>query len=215
MTCPKPPSGGGATETAPGDRTALRLEPDQWDHWYRTGHPTVVSHKETELFYHHVAPKAGMRAVDLACGNGQWTRQLTAWGLTVHGFDFAPEALKQAAAAGSHGGLTYGRWDIDGEPIPSDLRPGAVDVATCRYALPYLQYERLLTDVGRWLRPSGTFYALAYVDRSADGSSKPGSDPFHRAFTDKELQALGSGWAYRQTYSLSRTQMAVVLRDYG
>ncbi|MFD3504850.1 GNAT family N-acetyltransferase [Streptomyces sp. NPDC058678] len=43
----------------------------------------------------------------------------------------------------------------------------------------------------------------------------PRSELFHRAFTDKELQALGSRWAYRQTYSLSRTQRAVVLRDYG
>ncbi|QIY93061.1 methyltransferase domain-containing protein [Streptomyces sp. S1D4-11] len=84
-----------------GDRTTVRLPPDQWDHWYRTGHPTVNSRKESDLFYGHVASEVGMRAVDLACGNGQWTRQLTSWGLTVRGFDFAPEALKQAAAAGS------------------------------------------------------------------------------------------------------------------
>ncbi len=40
----------------------------------------MVSHKEAQLFYDHVAPRPGMSAVDLACGNGQWTRQLAAWG---------------------------------------------------------------------------------------------------------------------------------------
>lgn len=155
-----------------------------------------------------------MPGTDHPAPNGQWTRQLAAWGLTVQGFDFAPEALKQAAAAGSHDGLTYEAWDIDGAPIPSALRPRTVDVVTCRYALPYLQHERLLTDVGRWLRPSGIFYALAYVGHeSRNGKSR--SDPFHRGFTEEKIQALGSGWASRRTYSLGQSQRAVVLRGYG
>jgi hypothetical protein len=43
----------------------------------------VVSHKEAQLFYEHVAPRSGMSAVDLVCGNGQWTRQLAAWRLNA------------------------------------------------------------------------------------------------------------------------------------
>ncbi|MGX1266843.1 SAM-dependent methyltransferase [Streptomyces phaeoluteigriseus] len=151
--------------------------------------------------------------MDLACGNGQWTRQLAAWGLNTHGFDFSAEALRQAAAAGAPD-VTYTYWDIDGDPIHHNLRPGSVDLVTCRYSLPYLQYERLLTDVGRWLPPSGTFYALVYVDQPGV-SRKPDADPFHRGFTEDEIQALSSGWAFRRTYSLSRSQKAVVLRGYS
>lgn len=196
-----------------GSPNGVRLSPEQWDHWYQTGWPTMVSHKEAQLFYNHVAPSPGTSAVDLACGNGQWTRQLAAWGLNTHGFDFSAEALRQAAAAGAPD-VTYTYWDIDGDPIHHNLRPGSVDLVTCRYSLPYLQYERLLTDVGRWLPPSGTFYALVYVDQPGV-SRKPDADPFHRGFTEDEIQALSSGWAFRRTYSLSRSQKAVVLRGYS
>jgi SAM-dependent methyltransferase len=191
----------------------VRLPPEQWDHWYQTGRPTAVSHKEAQLFYDHVAPRPGMSAVDLACGNGQWTRQLAAWGLYATGLDFSAEALRQAMAAGV-ADVTYAHWDIDGDPIHHSLQPGSADLVTCRYALPYLQYERLLTDIGRWLRPSGTFYALVYVDQPGE-SRKPDTDPFHRGLTEQELQTLSSGWAFRRTYSPSRRQRAVVLRGYS
>ncbi|MER7576699.1 hypothetical protein [Streptomyces sp. NPDC126514] len=45
-------------------------------------------------------------------------------------------------------------WGIDGDPIHRSLQPGSADLVTCRAALSYLQYERLLADVGRWLRSS-------------------------------------------------------------
>ncbi|QIY93060.1 hypothetical protein HEP87_01005 [Streptomyces sp. S1D4-11] len=38
--------------------------------------------------------------------------------------------------------LLVGKYVTVDTPIPSVLRPGTVDVVTCRYALPYLQYER-------------------------------------------------------------------------
>ncbi|MFF9120462.1 hypothetical protein ACF09Y_33650 [Streptomyces massasporeus] len=56
---------------ATGSPGGVRLPPEQWDHWYQTGLPTAVSHKEALLFYDHVTPRPGMSAVDLACGNGQ------------------------------------------------------------------------------------------------------------------------------------------------
>ena len=202
----------------------LRLSPADWDAWYQTGHPTVVSHKEADRFHQRIAPKPGLNAVDLACGCGQWTRQLAAWGLTVRGYDFSPEALRQAAAAGLRDELAYEQWDIDGEPIPRDLLPGSVGLVTCRYALPYLQYARLLTDVGRWLTSDGTFYALVRVDRTeaaadedpaANDQQDTAPDPYHRGFTEQQIETLGYGWAHCQTYSLSRRHRAIVLRGYG
>ncbi|MFE2470286.1 class I SAM-dependent methyltransferase [Streptomyces mirabilis] len=201
----------------------LRLSPADWDRWYRTGHPSVVSHKECDRFYGRVAPRPGMTAVDLACGSGQWTRQLAAWGLTVTGYDFSTESLRQANAAGLRDRLTYARWDIDGEAIPRNLLPGSLNLVTCRFALPYLAYARLLTDVGRWLDPdSGTFYALVRVDRqgadegqAADTEPDAAPDPFHRRLTEEQIETLGYGWAHCEMYSLSRRHRAIVLRGYG
>lgn len=134
-------------------------------------------------------------------------------GLNATGFDFSAEALRQATAAGA-ADVTYAHWDIDGDPIHHNLQPSSADLVTCRYALPYLQYERLPTDVGRWLRPSGTFYALVYVDQPGE-SREPDTDLFHRGLAERELQTLNSGWAFRRTYSLSRSEKAVVLRGYS
>ncbi|GAA3153954.1 hypothetical protein GCM10010449_84310 [Streptomyces rectiviolaceus] len=138
------------------------------------------------------------------------------------GYDFSPEALRQAANAGMRDRLSYARWDIDVESIPDDLRPSGIDVVTCRFALPYLDRARLLTDVGRWLADSGTFYALVRVDvQGADTRPAPGPDEaagaeaFRRGLTEEQIQSLGHGWAHRETYSLSRWHRAIMLRGYG
>lgn len=195
-----------------------------WDTWYTTARPTVVSDKESEAFRRAVDLQSGITAVDLGCGSGQWTRQLAAWGITVTGYDFSTEALRQAHAAGPRDQLTYARWDITAEPIPPDLKPASLDLVTCRYALPYLDYARLATDIGRWLKPSGTFYALIRAAAEDDQAETPGREeerrdkdplgPFHRALSQKQIDSLGSGWASRTTYRLSSRSRALVLREY-
>jgi len=193
-----------------------------WDTWYTTARPTVVTDKESANFRRAVSLRPGMDAVDLACGSGQWTRQLAAWGLRVAGYDYSAEALRQARAAGPRDELSYTRWDITADPIPPDLKPASLDLVTCRYALPFLEHARLLTDVGRWLRPGGTFYALVRVaaeDLETEGSRREGErtdplGPFHRAMSETQIDALGSGWASRTTYRLSRRSCALVLRGY-
>ncbi|WP_316779738.1 class I SAM-dependent methyltransferase [Streptomyces sasae] len=200
----------------------MRLSPEQWDNWYRTGRPTVVSHKEAAFVYDHVALKPGTSAVDLACGTGQWTRQLAAWGLAAYGFDFSTEALRQASAAAS-ANVTYARWDIDSAPIPHLLQPRTVDLVTCRYALPYLQHGRLMTDIGRWLTPDGTFYALVRLKPTSITSSPAHTGPhpptaealFHRGFTEEQIHTLGAGWASQEVYSLSPHKRVIILRGYG
>ncbi|MFJ4633970.1 methyltransferase domain-containing protein [Streptomyces sp. NPDC088847] len=78
------------------------------------------------------------------------------------------EALRRAQAAAPRSNLSYARWDSVADPITRRLAPGSLDVVTCRYGLPFLEPGRLLTDVGRWLKPDGVFYALVHVGAGAD-----------------------------------------------
>ncbi|MDW4909849.1 class I SAM-dependent methyltransferase [Streptomyces sp. ADMS] len=198
--------------------TVQRPTPADWDSWYTAGWPAVVTDKESESFHRTVQPYPGMTAVDLACGNGQWMRQLTAWGVFVTGYDFSTEALRQARAAGLPDGLSYAQWDIDAEPIPPALMPGSLDLVTCRHALPYLEYARVLTDVGRWLKPSGIFYALVRVADDQDNATAQSDsvlESFHRGFTEAQIDGIGIGWARRTTYRLSARNCGIVLRGYG
>ncbi|MGW1364736.1 class I SAM-dependent methyltransferase [Streptomyces chartreusis] len=206
--------------------SVVPLAAADWDHWLTTGRPQVVTDKEAVQFHRLVRPRPGMTAADLGCGSGQWTRRLADWGLRVTGYDFSDEALRQATAAGLRGGPSYVRWDVNAEPIPPDLKPASLDLVTCRYVFPYLDCGRLLTDVGRWLRPTGAFYALVRVQpgdpqedatlTSSDGLRLDTAlDAFQRGMTEEQLGALGSGWAHRETYRLSPQRHGVVLRGYA
>ncbi|MEV1081997.1 class I SAM-dependent methyltransferase [Streptomyces sp. NPDC050211] len=205
---------------------SCRLSADDWNEWAATAPTTAVSPAESEHFHQRVGPRAGMTAIDLACGTGQWTQQLAAWGMAVTGYDFSDQALRQAEAEGLREGLAYALWDIVADPIPTELRPGTLDLVTCRYGLPYLEPGRLLTDVGRWLKPDGVFYAIVHVGadperRNRTGwqvhDSSTGTAAFHQpmGLTDKQLTELGAGWVRREVHQLGHQQKAIVLSGYG
>ncbi|MFJ9121320.1 class I SAM-dependent methyltransferase [Streptomyces sp. NPDC102394] len=182
-----------------------------------------IADEEVAHFEQIVRPRPGMTAVDLACGTGRWTRRLAAWGMTVTGFDSCDAALAQAQAAGSYQGLSYMRWDIVADPIPAELGPGQFDIVTCRYGLQSLEPGRLLTDVGRWLKPNGIFYALVRVDpghgpadrhpRTDLGEQFTEVSPF--SVTDEYVRRLGVGWAYRAVHELGPHRRVIVLSEYG
>ncbi|WP_078532783.1 class I SAM-dependent methyltransferase [Streptomyces hokutonensis] len=207
--------------------TALRthrLSAADWNEWAASFPPVAVSPAESALFEQATAPHPGMTAIDLACGTGQWTRQLASWGLAVTGYDFSDEALRRAERAAPLKGLSYALWDIVADPIPGHLAPGSVDIVTCRYGLPYLEPGRLLTDVGRWLKPGGMFYALVHVTADADradasewrahASSPADRTPFDLGLTEAHLRDIGAGWARREVHHLDRRLRTIVLSGY-
>ncbi|MGI5414197.1 class I SAM-dependent methyltransferase [Streptomyces chartreusis] len=201
-----------------------RLSAADWNQWAAASHPDDVSVLEADHFQRIASPIPGKTAVDLACGNGHWTRQLAAWGMTVTGYDFSDEALRRAEAAGSCARLSYRLWDIVADPIPPSLVPGQLDVVTCRHGLPYLEPGRLLTDVGRWLKPSGIFYAVVQVEpaaepgsaqRHAPGSRPSPSTPFDLRLQEEHLREVGAGWAKREVHQLGLSRRAIMLHGYG
>ncbi|MBK3564469.1 bifunctional 2-polyprenyl-6-hydroxyphenol methylase/3-demethylubiquinol 3-O-methyltransferase UbiG [Streptomyces sp. MBT62] len=166
-----------------------------------------------------------MIAVDLACGTGQWTRQLASLDMTVTGYDYSDEALRQTEVAGPREGLSYALWDIVADPIPRHLVPMAFDLITCRDGLPYLEPGRLLTDVGRWLKPDGIFYALVRVGQAHACSNPTGCQGrdgetadeslFRREISEAHLGHIGAGWTRREVHRLGRRHRAILLSGYG
>ncbi|MET7685200.1 class I SAM-dependent methyltransferase [Streptomyces sp. NPDC005423] len=200
-----------------------RLSASDWNAWACAVPPGAVHPAESARFCEAVDPRPGMTAVDLACGTGQWTRQLASWGLTVTGYDFSDEALRQAQAAAPCDSPSYALWDIVADPIPRDLAPGSLDVVTCRYGLPFLEPGRLLTDVGRWLRPNGVFYALVQVNGRADRDvaerqlrSPDSAEPtaFDLGLKEGELGTIGAGWTRNEVRPLACGDYTIVLGGY-
>ncbi|MEU6346273.1 class I SAM-dependent methyltransferase [Streptomyces sp. NPDC046977] len=190
---------------------AYAITSTQWDHWHRTGQAASrpVTDTEADQFLQHTrrpAPRA--TALDIGCGTGAFTRRLHRWGYNVTGLDFSPAAIDIATGAGTSRGLQYAVHDFDVDPIPARLAPGSLDLIVCRNSLPFLDYQRLLVDARRWLRPDGQLYVVVRV--WPEHGAEPTGAPWQRGFTEDQVHDLQTGWADQRRYWLGR-HTAVVL----
>ena len=102
-------------------------------------------------------PARHSRILDLGCGPGNFTRSIAGHGPHVVGFDLAPRMLKRAVAltpASAYPNVTY----IRGNALEMPFEAGAFDAVICCAALHLMSdYERVLAEVSRVLRPGGEF----------------------------------------------------------
>ena len=93
----------------------------------------------------------GSRVADLACGTGDFCRELARLGHRPVGFDFSMGMLRAAIPAGS-GGTLLVNADVLELPLPD----GALGGATCGFALRNLTaVPPLFAELGRVLRRGG------------------------------------------------------------
>ncbi|MFI6055891.1 class I SAM-dependent methyltransferase [Streptomyces violascens] len=183
-----------------------------WNEWYAEGThgDRIVSETEAETFLSHVAPTKGSRAVDLGCGGGGWSRRLAGWGSRVVGYDYSTVSVTQARNHPAVPDVTFELWDVNSEPIPRELTPGSVDLVTCRLSLAYMDVNRLLVDVGRWLAPWGVFYALTPVVHDDEVQN----DPYHHALTFDEFEGLGTAWGSRTSWKVGKKHFGIALSGF-
>lgn len=102
-----------------------------------------------------VGPVAGLRVIDVGCGEGQLARELAARGATVTGYDpFINESVPTALGGGSFG---LRRAQADSIPEPDH----AADLVLFVFSLHHVPGEKLAGALGearRLLRPSGRLY---------------------------------------------------------
>ncbi|WP_193369874.1 class I SAM-dependent methyltransferase [Pelagibius marinus] len=152
-----------------------------------------------------VAPGPGRDILDLCCGQGNLTARLTESGAKVEGLDFSPTMLEKAARAAPAASLRQG----DAQNLP--YGEASFDAVTCNFGIPHVpDYNRVLSEVRRVLRPGGTFAftcwaapeanpafgtALRAIKTHADLSSAPPQPDFfqfaHRETAETLLQAAG------------------------
>lgn len=158
-----------------------------WDHvaeWYEGFVGGRKSdHHERVIFpgvLRLLEPRAGMRVLDVACGEGELCRRLTQAGLDAVGVDAAPKLVGFATAAqsrletprgkGPRGSARYlvadatrlHEVDLREDEKASRGEPRAdFDAATCVMALMNMApIEPVMAGVARWLRPGGHLVAV-------------------------------------------------------
>jgi SAM-dependent methyltransferase len=106
----------------------------------------------------------GLRVLDLGCGPGDDTAQLTALGLWVVALDRDRPSLLRARVAAPEAHVVQA--DIAGG-LP--FKPGAFDVVVASLSLHYFHWEttrRIVAEVGALIRPGGRL--LCRVNRVGD-----------------------------------------------
>lgn len=160
------PSGGSAKVPGPAGSSGSS---ESWDHvatWYDDLIGTRGSdHHERVILpgtLHLLDPRAGMRVLDVACGQGILARRLAAQGIEVVGVDSAPR-LVDAARREARGDARQRFMVGDARQLDVAALGGraSFDAAACVMALMNIDpLESLFATLATLLRPAGTFVSV-------------------------------------------------------
>jgi demethylmenaquinone methyltransferase/2-methoxy-6-polyprenyl-1,4-benzoquinol methylase len=137
----------------------------------------------------------GSRVFDLACGTGDFCRELRRSGYLAVGFDF------------SFGMLASARTDVplvQGDILELPVRDASADGATCGFALRnVVSLEALFAELARVVRPGG---AIALLDASRPDN--PALRAGHRVYFEHVVPMIGGLLSDRDAYAYLPKSMA-------
>lgn len=159
--------------------TGEARRPERAQTWSAAGYDTnarFVSDYGTEIL-NWLAPQPGERILDLGCGDGVLTRQITETGAEVIGADTSDDLLRAARERG------VDARHIDGEALPFEQE---FDAVFSNAALHWMRdADAVIAGVRRALKPGGRFVAefgghgnvAACVTAMRAAADKFGGDP--------------------------------------
>ena len=104
--------------------------------------------------------REGEVVLDVACGNGNFSRRMSELGVDVVGFDLSEGMIGKARARGSHGPgrIEYRVIDASDEDSIRSLGRGRFDAAVCTMAMMDMpRISLMLSALGHVLKPGGRF----------------------------------------------------------
>jgi SAM-dependent methyltransferase len=155
-----------------------------------------------------VGSVAGMRVIDIGCGEGQLTRALAKLGAHVTGYDpFIAETEPVA-----HGAGTYRLAKASADAIPEP--DGAADLVLFVFSLhhvPAAKFEGALAEARRVLRPSGRLYV---AEPLAQGPHQYAMELFHDETAVRKAAADALARFARPHFAADRIATYTDLRSY-
>lgn len=134
------------------------------------------------------APHAGLRILDVGCGEGWLSRALTAAGAEVTGVD-GSAALVAAAQAASPAGGTFRHVTYDALAHDPGIVAGPFDVIVCNFALLDEDLVPLLRGLARRLAPDGRL-----VVQTVHPFVAAGTEGYRDGWRTETFGAFGEGF---------------------
>ncbi len=133
---------------------AWEANADVWTRHVRAGHDIYRDALNTPAFLAMLPPVAGLRGLDIGCGEGANTRHLAHLGAQMHAVDIAPTFVRHAREAEQDEplGIAYSTGDAMSLPFAAD----SFDFTTAFMSLMDMpDQETVLHEARRVLRPGG------------------------------------------------------------
>lgn len=144
----------------------------------------------------------GAKVLDLACGRGGDLLKYAGVATHYTGIDISPESITEAKA---RAGNVEMQTEFEVQDITSlevdRFEPASLDTVSCMFALHYFadrveHMDKLLRQIGTWLKPGGTFIGIipdaeSVMDCAAEALLSSGSNKFqHPLFSLKFGSAI-------------------------
>jgi len=112
-------------------------------------------------FIHGYSTSAGLRVLDVGCGNGYVLKQYANFGAIVAGVDLTQRAIDLCKARFAQAGFTGDFRATDGERLPFD--DASFDIACAMGVLHHIEEPRpMIAEMRRVLNPGGRIILMMY-----------------------------------------------------
>lgn len=156
-----------------------------------------------------IGPVAGLRVIDIGCGEGHMTRALAKLGARVTGYD--PFIAETAMTAHGGGSFRIARAAADAIPEPDHAADLVLFVFSLHH-VPAAKLEGALAGTRRLLRPSGRLYV---AEPLAQGPHQYVMELFHDETAVRKAAAEALACFVRPHFAADQTSTYTDVRSYA
>jgi len=177
----------------------IKTVAEKYDEYYNNESGQIIDKIEKEIFSNHLRDLPKIDLLELGCGTGHWTIFFSKLGFQITAIDES-EAMIQIARSKKIPNASFQRADAAALPFPDN----SFNTVTTITMLEFVEdTEKIFDEIGRVLKPGGTFIVGCLNKLSELGKNKNNDPVFKYAhfFTPKEVENMLSRFGKPYTTS--------------
>lgn len=133
-----------------------------WDQCYESGRDfRFLSHQSITRFLHSIKQDTYKVCLDIGCGTGQLTRELSHRGYECVGIDVSSKAIDIASSLTNSQRIKYVCADIESYKNDLQMQKQEYSLVTCKYVYAFIKNKpQFLSGIYDLLKEDGTFVVI-------------------------------------------------------